>query len=171
VRATFGITGRWAAQNGDLVRRMARDGDALMNHTYDHRSFTGQSTHTTALSSAQRAWELTNTDRVVERLAGRSTKPFFRPPFGDYDAATLALVRRLGYFYSVMWTVDSLGWEGLTTAEVLRRCERLLTPGDIYLMHVGGQSRDAFALSGLLAYLRRNGYRAVTVPQMVRSLG
>ena len=43
VAATFGITGRWAESNPDLVRRIASAGHLLMNHTYEHRSFTGVS--------------------------------------------------------------------------------------------------------------------------------
>ena len=52
IRATFGMTGKWAQANPDLVRRMAADGDQLMNHTWDHRSFTGLSTRTRAPGSS-----------------------------------------------------------------------------------------------------------------------
>jgi peptidoglycan/xylan/chitin deacetylase (PgdA/CDA1 family) len=167
VRATFGMTGRWAMRNPDLVRRMAHDGDAFINHTYDHRSFTGRSSHMYPLTGGQRVWEIWRTEQIVKGLTGRSTKPYFRPPYGDYDKATLSLASRLGYRYVIMWTVDSFGWEGLSPAEILRRCKRLLASGDIYLMHVGSQSRDAAALPGLLRWLRIRGYRAVTVPELL----
>ena len=42
VPASFGITARWAQANPDLVERMAADGHLLMNHTLEHRSFTGR---------------------------------------------------------------------------------------------------------------------------------
>jgi peptidoglycan/xylan/chitin deacetylase (PgdA/CDA1 family) len=171
VRATFGMTGRWAQQNADLLRRMARDGDAFIDHTYDHRSFTGYSTHAAALTEAQRGWEIWKTNQVIVKLTGRSTKPYFRPPYGDYDRATLTLAGRLGYRYTIMWTVDSLGWEGLSASNILRRCERLAAPGDIYLMHVGSQSQDAVALPELLTFLSRERYQIETIPQLVWSLG
>ncbi|MFN8537232.1 MAG: polysaccharide deacetylase family protein [Thermomicrobiales bacterium] len=38
-----GMTGKWAEQNPDLVQRMVGEGHLLMNHTYDHASFTGYS--------------------------------------------------------------------------------------------------------------------------------
>jgi peptidoglycan-N-acetylglucosamine deacetylase len=44
VRATFALTGRWAQDNPDLVRRMVNEGHFLMNHTWDHPSFTGEYT-------------------------------------------------------------------------------------------------------------------------------
>src|SRR5437763_13093887 len=62
VRATFGMTGRWAKANPDLVKRMARDHDAFINHTYDHRSFTGYSSGAAPLSLAQRTWEIVQTE-------------------------------------------------------------------------------------------------------------
>ena len=38
---TFGVTGQWVEQNPDLARRIVAEGHQLINHTYDHRSFTG----------------------------------------------------------------------------------------------------------------------------------
>jgi len=168
VRATFGMTGRWAEQNRDLVRRMARDGDTFINHTYDHRSFTGLSTRLAPLTAAQRQWEVEHADAVVRSITGTSMKPFFRPPYGDIDAATLTLVRRLGYPDTVMWTIDSLGWRGATPAEIDQRCLSLARPGAILLMHVGIQSQDGIALPSVISQLRGRHYHLVTVPQLLR---
>jgi peptidoglycan/xylan/chitin deacetylase (PgdA/CDA1 family) len=161
------MTGRWARANPDLVKRIARDHDTFLNHTFDHESFTGLSTGLRPLSAAQRSWEIRQTETVVHRITGGTTKPYFRPPFGDYDAATLRLVRGLGYRYMVMWTVDSLGWQRLPAARILSRCLSLARPGSIFLMHVGIQSQDAQALEPLVTSLRRRGYRFVTIPQLV----
>jgi peptidoglycan/xylan/chitin deacetylase (PgdA/CDA1 family) len=167
LHATFGMTGRWAQANPDLVKRIARDHDTFINHTFDHRSFTGLSNGLPPLSTAQRSWEIRQTESIVHRLTGRTTKPYFRPPFGDYDPATLRLARRLGYRYMVMWTVDSLGWERLAAAQIVSRCTSLARPGAIFLMHVGIQSQDAQALEPLVGSLRRDGYRFVTIPQLL----
>lgn len=169
VRASFGMTGVWAQRDPALVRRMARDGDTIFNHTYNHRSFTGLSTKQAPLTYAQRGWEISQTDRVIRRITGRSTKPYFRPPFGDYDAATLSLTRHLGYDYVVMWTVDSLGWERLPAPAILQRCLDLVRPGSILLMHVGSQSQDAVALPALITALHRRGYRLVTIRQLLNA--
>ena len=167
VQATFGMTGRWAVANPDLVRRMARDGDTFINHTYDHRSFTGFSDRGGGLNAAERAAELVRTESAIHRLTGRSTKPYFRPPFGDYDTAALRLVARLGYPDVVMWTVDSLGWERIATAAIVQRCSALVRPGAIVLMHVGSQSNDAPALQTLITRWKSKRYRLVTVPQLL----
>lgn len=167
VRATFGMTGRWAAANPDLLHRMARDGDTFMNHTYDHRSFTGLADRLGGLSTRARTAEIVRTEAVIHRLTGLPTRPFFRPPYGDYDAATLVLLGRLGYRYMVMWTVDSLGWQRLATSTIIAHCLAGARPGAIILMHVGNQSNDAFALQPLITSWRRARYRFVTVPQLL----
>lgn len=167
VRASFGMTGTWARSNPDLVRRMVRDGDILMNHTYDHRSFTGFSTNTAPLTAAQRAWETWAADATVRRLTGRGLKPYFRPPFGDLDSATLTQVRRLGYRFVVMWTIDSLGWNHLPAAAILRRCLAMVAPGSVIAMHVGSQSQDAAALPALIIALKRRHYHLVTIRQLL----
>jgi peptidoglycan/xylan/chitin deacetylase (PgdA/CDA1 family) len=167
VRATFGLTGAWAHANPDLVRRMARDGDTFINHTYDHRSFTGLATATAPLTTAQRAWEITQAETIIKRISGRHARPYFRPPFGDYDAQLLAQAKSLGYRDVVMWTIDSLGWDHLPAPAILQRCLTLLRPGAILLMHVGSQSQDALALPALIGRLRGRHYRLVTIPQLL----
>lgn len=169
VRASFGMTGRWAEQNKDLVRRMARDGDVLMNHTFDHRSFTGYSSGQAPLSEQQRAWEIETTDTDIRRITGVGTKPYFRPPYGDYDGATLVLARRLGYRFAVMWTIDTLGWNHATPTQILSRCLLGARPGAIVMMHVGIQSQDALALQNVISGLKRRGYRLATIAQLTGS--
>ena len=41
---TFGVTGLWAQQNPDLIDRMLNEGHQILNHSWDHSSFTGYST-------------------------------------------------------------------------------------------------------------------------------
>jgi peptidoglycan/xylan/chitin deacetylase (PgdA/CDA1 family) len=167
VRASFGMTGRWAQQNPDLVRRMARDGDTFIDHTFDHRSFTGLSTRLSPLTVGQRTWEIRRAEGIVHALTGKSMKPYFRPPYGDIDEAALVLAARLGYPDTVMWTVDTLGWKGVTAAFILQRCVTMARPGAIILMHVGSQSQDGVALPAVISRLASAGYHFVTVPQLL----
>ncbi len=167
IRASFGMTGLWAQQNPDLVRRMVKDHDILINHTFDHRSFTGLSTKSAPLSGAQRRWEINEAAAVIRKITGLTPRPYFRPPFGDYDAATQALAGQLGYRYMIMWSVDSLGWERLPAPAIIQRCLVLVHPGGIILMHVGSLSQDAVALPAVITGLAREGYRFVTVAQLL----
>jgi peptidoglycan/xylan/chitin deacetylase (PgdA/CDA1 family) len=163
VRASFSLTGTWARANPTLVRRIARDGHVIVNHTDTHRSFTGFSTHSSPLSAADRIAELERADTAIMALTGHSTRPWMRPPYGDIDASTPADVARAGYRHVLMWTVDSLGWKGLAPAAVAARCLAGATPGGIVLLHVGSQSTDAAALPAILDGLRARGYDLVSI--------
>lgn len=167
IRASFGVTGRWAEENVPLLAAIAADGHEFINHTYSHRSFTGRSTGTPPLTYDERALELARTERTVYRLTGRSTLPYFRPPFGDLDDSVLADAGREGYRYAVMWTVDTLGWDGLAAAAIVQRGLALAEPGAIYIMHVGSESQDAAALPALIAGLRAAGYGFVPVSELI----
>ena len=167
VHATFGITGRWAEQHPDLVRRIAAAGHLVMNHTYEHRSFTGISARPAVLGAAERRRDVERTDEVIRALTGSTTRPWFRPPYGDYDASVNAVVGSLGYRYNVLWTVDSLGWQGLSPGAITRRCLQGAVPGAIMLFHVGAQSQDAAALPAVIAGLRQAGYELGTLAQVV----
>jgi peptidoglycan/xylan/chitin deacetylase (PgdA/CDA1 family) len=167
IHATFGITGRWAEAQPEQVRRMAAGGHLVMNHTYEHRSFTGTSARPALLSMAERRHDFERTDAIIRSLTGTTTRPWFRPPYGDYDPSVNAAVGSLGYRYNVLWTVDSLGWQGLSPAAIARRCLDGAVPGAILLFHVGSQSQDAAALPAVIAGLRQSGYSFGTVADVV----
>ena len=156
--ASFGITGRWAEQNPDLLRRIAQEGHHLINHSYNHPSFTGLSTGLPPLTQAERWEQLDRTEAIVKDLTQATTKPYFRPPYGDYDDSVNADVYARGYLYNVMWTVDSRGWTGIEAAEIVERCLDLAEPGAIYVFHVGAASQDANALQQIIDGLRAAGY-------------
>jgi len=158
VRASFALTGRWVEANRDLTLAIAADGHRLINHTYDHASFTGRSTDSAPLTAGERSLELSRTETTIYHLTGRSTLPYFRPPYGDIDASVQADVARDGYSAIVMWTVDTLGWQGASADAIVARSLAAAEPGAIYVLHVGAQSQDAAALPRIIDGLRAAGY-------------
>jgi peptidoglycan-N-acetylglucosamine deacetylase len=166
IPASFGMTGLWAQANPELIARMASEGHQLINHTWDHRSFTGLSDRRGRQNLAQIHSELERTESLLLDQTGQTTKPFFRPPYGDYDNAALEATYSAGYLYNAMWTVDSFGWRRIPAAEIVARCLRLAEPGAIILMHVGAESLDGPALPALIAGLRERGYGFVTLPDL-----
>jgi peptidoglycan/xylan/chitin deacetylase (PgdA/CDA1 family) len=168
VRATFGVTGLWVEQNRELALAIAAGGHELINHSYHHASFTGRSTDTAPLSAEQRALELSRTETTVYHLTQRSTRPYFRPPYGDIDDGVLRDAASAGFGAVVMWSVDTLGWQGASAGDIVARCVAGAAPGAIYEMHVGGESRDAEALARVIAALREEGYAFETIDEILR---
>lgn len=167
IHATFGITGLWAQANPTLVRLIAASGDQIVNHSWDHQSFTGGSTHTQALTAAQIDQELGRTDALIRQLTGTGTAGWFRPPYGDRDPAVDTAAGAAGYHWELMWTVDTLGWQGVNPETVVQRCVAAATPGEIILMHVGSASTDAQALPAVIAALQARGFGFVTVSALI----
>jgi peptidoglycan/xylan/chitin deacetylase (PgdA/CDA1 family) len=158
ITASFGVTGAWIERYPDLLKRIASDGHSLINHSYDHASFTGRSTGVAPLSRSERWEQLNRTENLVHDLAGASTKPYFRPPYGDFDASVNEDVGAGGYTYNVMWNADSRGWTGIAATEIARLCLSLAAPGTIYVFHVGSASQDGPALQAVIDGLRDAGY-------------
>jgi peptidoglycan/xylan/chitin deacetylase (PgdA/CDA1 family) len=103
----------------------------------------------------------------MAQLTGATTKPWFRPPYGDTDASVQADAAAAGYHYEVMWTVDSLGWEGIPASQVIANVMSGVAPGAIILMHVGSGSTDCDALPTLIDRVQAAGYAFGTVAQVL----
>ena len=170
IKGSFGMTGLWAEQNPDLVLRMAQEGHMIFNHTTSHGSFTGVSTGTGDPGTAFRIDEMEQTDQIVETITGGyDMRPYWRPPYGDVGPQTLRDLASIGYTITVLWTVDTLGWNALTGPEVYERVMNTLQPGQIVLMHVGSQASGDFdALPDIIETATAEGYALVTVDQLMQ---
>jgi len=162
LRCTFFLTGEWTDHNRSLVRRIAEAGHEFGNHTYTHPDLCH-------VSSARVGKELDRTEALVQEVAGRGTRPYFRPPFGARDSRVLREAARHGY-RCVYWTTDSLDSvkEGITSRQIERRVLSHLQPGSIILMHCGSEA-TAEALPHLLALLHKRDYQVVTISELLRS--
>lgn len=172
VKASFGITGSWAEENPDLVARMVDEGHMVFNHSWSHRSFTGYSTagwDAGVLTYDERAAELHDTESVIADVAdGYETAPYFRPPYGDLDDDVLAVLAAEGYWITVMWSCDSLGWNGASVDQIVERCAAGASAGDIILLHVGGESLDSAALPRMIETYLADGFELVTIEALLQ---
>ena len=166
VTLSFGMTGRWAQQNSDLMKRIVDEGHEVINHTWSHSSFTGFSAGR-PMSVYERRLELDRTEEFLVELTGKSTRPYFRPPYGDLDGGALKDVSDAGYDYTMMWTIDSFGWMRIPAAQIVQRCLSRVEPGAIILMHVGIESEDGPALRTIIAGLRERGYLIVGMADLL----
>ncbi len=170
VLATFGVTGNWVDNNPDLVARILAGGHQIINHTWSHESFTGASDASAGITTfSDREAELESTNGVIMAAGdGYDTRPYWRPPFGDYDQSVLEDTATIGYNLMIMWSCDSLGWDGLTADEINERCTDTAEAGDIILMHVGAASQDAAALPVMIETLLAAGFELVTIEQLLQ---
>ncbi|MBI3075016.1 MAG: polysaccharide deacetylase family protein [Parcubacteria group bacterium] len=157
VVGTFFLTGKFAEQNPELVKKITGDRHEIFNHTYSHPDLT-------TLTEGEIKEEFDRADAIISGLIGKSTKPYFRPPYGARNARVVEAARESGY-QSVYWTVDVLDWKesaGFTAAQAKERILKNLEPGTIYLMHIG-DTITGTVLGEVLTEIESRGYAVVSL--------
>jgi peptidoglycan/xylan/chitin deacetylase (PgdA/CDA1 family)/LysM repeat protein len=161
VKSTFFATGQAATNYPAALRTVVAHGHELGNHSYSHPSFP-------SLTNVQIADQLSRAAAAIRNTTGRAPRPYFRPPFGAYDARVLQAVGDAGYGHTIMWTIDTVDWRGRTSTVIRDTVLTRASPGAIVLMHVGaGAPGTPGALPGMIAGLKAAGYRLVTVSQLL----
>ena len=161
VTATFFLTGSGANNHPQAIRNISNQGHQLGNHSYSHPYFT-------QISAAETVSQLQRSEDTIRQITGRSTKPIFRPPYGDYNSTVLQRVGDAGYPYSIMWTIDTIDWTGNSSSDIVARVMNRIVPGAIVLMHTGaGASGTPAALPTMITRLKSAGYRFVTINQLL----
>jgi peptidoglycan/xylan/chitin deacetylase (PgdA/CDA1 family) len=160
--ATFFLVGEQVARAPALAREIVAAGHAVALHGQRHRC---------QLWLTPRALDddLARVAATVGEATGRAPE-LYRPPYGVFSAAGLALVRRRGW-RSLLWSRWGRDWATRATpASIAARATRALTAGDVVLLHdadtyssEGSWQRTAAALPGILDAVRAAGLRTVVV--------
>ena len=171
IRATFFVIGRNAAKHHDLIHRMLREGHVVANHTQDHPW----------LDELDRSAVQKQVSGGMATLGaiGAHGDALFRPPRG-WTSRTVAEVVNGSGLCSIFWSdcIEARLHDGVRPG-----AEALVGhagPGSIILCHDGGsldgpnaqhidRSRTVEALPLMLDGLERNGLRAITLPELLRS--
>jgi peptidoglycan/xylan/chitin deacetylase (PgdA/CDA1 family) len=148
----------------------------LGNHTVHHCNLRdgggGAACPATRPSSAFVKAELQDADAVFRTLAGRSSVPYWRPPYAAVDTTLVNVAAGAGYPYTVMWSTDTIDWRpvadgGPTASQIVAKVVANRKAGAIVLMHLGGyHTRDA--LPAMIDGLRGAGYTPTTLSGLYR---
>jgi len=157
---TIFATGLFVRRNAaELARLAASPLVRIENHSLDHPQ------HMERLDAASVRRQVEEADTAIQAVTGRKPR-FFRFPAGNHDPATLAEVEATGHKV-VHWTFPSGDPARGVTPEHLRDWVLSKTrPGSILIFHVNQRApATGPALPGLLAELRRKGYRFVALEE------
>lgn len=125
LRATLFNIGRNAQNHPALVRDQVAAGMWIGNHSFTHPNMT-------SMNSAQMASEITQTQQTIQSITGSAPK-LFRPPYGATNGTLRSVISQNG-LTEVLWNVDSLDWNGASTAQIAAAANRLQN-GDVMLLH------------------------------------
>ncbi len=160
VAGTFFNVGGTISTYGPNSTQALQAGHSVGDHTWTHPQ----------LPSMGIGDQKSEIDRTASALVGLGIPQprLFRPPYGAYDANTLALMKK-NKMLLVLWDIDSLDWTKPGADAVFNNAVNGVTSGSIILMHDGGgdRSQTVAALPRIIATLRKQGYEMVTVPRLL----
>ena len=160
VQATFFVVGQQLNDFASGLRDEVSHGFDVGDHTENHAWLAH-------LDQAGQYGQIHDAAIRIER-GGVPFPRLFRPPYGAYDAQTLATIRQLRMLM-VLWTIDTGDYLRPASSVIAARVLQAAQPGAIVLMHDGGgdRSQTVGALPEIITGLRRRHYRLVTVPQLL----
>ncbi|MFX3625517.1 MAG: delta-lactam-biosynthetic de-N-acetylase [Ectobacillus sp.] len=153
VPATFFITGQYIKDQPKLVKRMAKDGHIIGNHSWHHPDLT-------TVSDVRFRKELQLIEEEVRELTGQKEMKYLRPPRGIFSERTLALSREMGY-HNVFWSLAFIDWKVDQQRGWKYAYDCVMNqihPGAIILLH-SVSSDNAEALDKIIDDLRKRGYK------------
>lgn len=159
IKVTFFMTGEWVEKFPEDVKKIAKDGHVLGNHSENHKKMS-------ELSVDDCKEEIMAVHNKVKELTGVDME-VFRPPYGDYDDKLVNVTYEVGYF-PVQWSVDSLDWKNYGANSIIDTVvnHKALDNGAIILMH-NGSKFTADALQGVIDGLKNKGYSFVTISELI----
>ena len=156
-RATFFVTGTWASEHPEDIKKMFNEGHEIANHSENHK-------HMNTLSETEMLDEIKKCEDTVRNLTGQS-EVLFRAPYGEYSKTLVRLCKNTGR-YMIQWSLDSLDYKGLSTEEMKKRILPKLKSGDIILFHTGTDN-TASALPEILSEIKSRGFVFLTAWDMI----
>ena len=146
------------------------------NHTQNHcnlRDGGGGSACTTAPPSASRIQsELLSAEAIILARTGKTSKPYWRPPYGAVDSRVRSAAAGAGFTKTLMWDIDTIDWRatadgGPTARSMTTKVVTNARTGSIVLMHLGGwHTHDA--LPAMVAQLRAANLQPTTISALLR---
>ena len=165
VSATFFLIGRYVRQRPEIAREIAQAGHVIGNHTFTHPLLIFK-------SAAEIRREISQCHTALNDAIGEHCN-LFRPPFGGRRPAILRIARELG-LEPVMWNVTGYDWNAPRAEKIEGKVTKQIRGGDVVLLHDGGhrqigadRAQTVLATDKLLTRYKAEGYKFVTIPQMM----
>ena len=184
VKATFFAGGKWMLTHRDRTQQLMSDPlFEIGNHSWEHRNLRllRGSALVSEIENTQVSYEQVRDELGAKQCLGfdgrrpayQSSQPrlsLFRFPFGACDDQSLEAVGGMG-LKAIQWDVSSGDpWIGQTPERMTKAVLDSVKPGSIVLFHANGRGwHTSTAIRAIIPALRANGYRFVTVNELLAS--
>jgi peptidoglycan/xylan/chitin deacetylase (PgdA/CDA1 family) len=162
IPATFFLSGRWMAKHEAEVRR-------LLEVPFFEVGSHGQiHAHLPLMDASRQREEINGPIVTLETKFGRRTD-LFRPPYGEYDDATVEAAHALGLRF-ILWNAVSGDPDPALSREKMRdQLLRTVRSGSIIVFHANGKGRHTREVVGDLyqELVVKRGLKPVTVSDLL----
>ena len=162
VPATFFMSGRWIVRHDTAVKELlAVPSFEVGTHGHVHAHLPH---HDAEYQRREIAEPVTMLRSKYEHQA-----KLFRPPYGEFNDATLEVVKTLGLQF-IMWSIESGDPDPTLDADaIIARIKRRLKPGSIIVLHANGKGRHTKQVTEALitAVLPDKGLRPMTISELL----
>lgn len=167
VEATFFLVGKNVEKYPEMAREIVERGYQVGNHTYTHPDLL-------KLDRIQVDKEIDTASKIIESVTGVAPR-VFRPPHGFKDPVVLEEARERN-LQVVQWSVMARDWQNPGAQVIADRIIKKVRNGSIILLHDGAgieqggdRSQSAAATEMIIKKLQEQGYRFVTVDELLAS--
>lgn len=162
IPATFFLSGRWMAKHESEV-------ESLLAVPFFEIGTHGQlHAHLPELDEEHQRMEIQGPVALLGVRYGRRA-PLFRPPYGEYNDATISLTKTLGLRF-ILWDIVSGDPDpGLPKERILRTIRSKVRNGSIVVLHANGKGRYTREIVDDLYrdLIVKQGLRPVTVSTLL----
>lgn len=137
--AAFFLTGNYIKRNPDLVKRMAKEGHLVCNHSMHHKDMSN------ITSFNPYKTEVLSLEEYCKETTGVEMAKYFRPPAGRFSELALKYTQELGYI-TVFWSFAYVDWyddKQPTESEGFKKIIGRIHPGAILLLHATSSTNAA----------------------------
>lgn len=158
MKATFFVVGENVAAHPEILKRAAREGHEIANHTWTHPNL-GKMGDEAIRRELQRT-----EDAITAATGARPT--LMRPPYGSLSARQSGWIHDTYGYRIIIWDVDPLDWKRPGSRVVTSRIVTEARPGSIILAH-DIHPATVEAMPATFDQLEAKGFKFVTVSELL----
>ena len=160
-KGTFFCIGKKIEKHPELIKFQKQLGNEIANHSYRHGNFIDFH------NSVGWIKEIIKTDQAIEKSIEQPPK-YFRAPYGVTTPHLARALKTTGH-QLIGWSIRSYDTFIKNPQRIFERIKKRIHPGAIILLHDTNE-RCPIVLEQLLIFLRKEGYKTVTVKELMNDI-
>ena len=155
VKGTFFLCRKFIEENADLIKKMAKEGHTIANHTSHHLNMPQLATKD---NFEKYLSEIEEVEKTYYQITGQNMEKVYRDPRGEWSFRDLQIMKDLGY-RTYFYSADYLDYkEDVPKEKALNELIKRVHNGAIYLIHPKNKG-NYLALDTFINNMKKQGYR------------